>query len=82
MKLTEQDYMELTNDLSNALSMAFDYGVKFALYNKDVADPLTVPEVKEAQEARCRMFDRICRKLSATVYRDEPILYKREEVLA
>ena len=82
MKLTEQDYMELTNDLSNALSMAFDYGVKFVLYNKDVADPLTVDEVKAAQEARCRMFDRICSKLAATVYRDEPIPYKREEVLA
>lgn len=82
MKLTEQDYMELTNDLSNALSMAFDYGVKFVLYNKDVADPLTVDEVKAAQEARRKMFDRICRKLSATVYRDEPIPYKREEVLA
>lgn len=82
MKLTEQDYMELTNDLSNALSMAFDYGAKFVLYNKDVADPLTVDEVKAAQEARRKMFDRICRKLSATVYRDEPIPYKREEVLA
>ena len=80
MKLTEQDYMELTNDLTNALSMAFDYGVKFALYNKDVADPLTVDEVKAAKEARCRMFDRICRKLVAAVYRDEPIQYKSEEV--
>ena len=82
MKLTESDYKELATDLSNALSMAFDYGVKFVLYNKDVADPLTVDEVKAAKEARCRMFDMMCRKLSATVYRDEPIPYKREEVLA
>ena len=81
MKLTEQDYMELTNDLSNALSMAFVYGVKFGRHIKDFEDPTIVGEVKAAQEARCRMFDRICRKLSATVYRDEPIPYKREEVL-
>lgn len=78
MKLTESDYKELATDLSNALSMAFDYGVKFVLYNKDVAGPLTVDEVKAAQEARCKMFDRICRKLAATVYRDEPIPYKME----
>ena len=82
MKLTEQDYMELTNDLSNAMSLAFVYGVKFAMHIKDVEDPTIVAEVKDAKEARCRMFDSICRKLVATVYRDEPISYKREEVLA
>ena len=82
MKLTERDYKELATDLSNALSLAFDYGVKFVKHIKDVADPLTVTEVKEAKEARRRMFDRICRKLCATVYRDEPISYKSEEVLA
>lgn len=82
MKLTEQDYMELTKDISDALSLAFDYGVEFGKYIKDFEDPTIVGEVKYAKEARCRMFDRICRKLVATVYRDEPIPYKREEVLA
>ena len=82
MKLTEQDYRELMNDLSNALSLAFDYGVKFGKHIKDFEDPTTVGEVRDAKEARCMMFDRICRKLAATVYRDEPIPYKSEEVLA
>ena len=82
MKLTEQDYMELTNDLSNAMSMAFYYGVKFGKHIKDFEDPTIVGEVKDAKEDRCRMFDRMCRKLAATVYRDEPIPYKREEVRA
>ena len=82
MKLTEQDYRELMNDLSNALSLSFDYGVKFGKHIKDFEDPTTVGEVMDAKEARCRMFDRICRKLAATIYRDEPIPYKREEVLA
>lgn len=82
MKLTEQDYKELTKDISDALSLAFDYGVKFVKHIKDVADPLTVTEVNDAKKARCRMFDMMCRKLSAAVYRDEPIPYKSEEVLA
>ena len=82
MKLTEQDYKELTNDLSNALSMAFDYGVKFCRHIKDVDDQMAVVDMKEAEVARCKMFDKMCRKLSATIYRDEPIPYKREEVLA
>lgn len=82
MKLTEQDYKELATDLSNAMSLAFDYGVKFGKYIKDFEDPTIVGEFKYAEEARCRMFDRICRKLSATIYRDEPIPYKSEEVLA
>ena len=82
MKLTEQDYKELVTDLSNALSLAFDYGVKFGKYIKDFEDPTIVGEVKDAKEARCRMFDMMCRKLSATIYRDEPIPYKREEVMA
>ena len=82
MKMTEQDYMELMNDLSNALSLAFDYGVKFGKHIKDFEDPTTVGEVMDAKEARCRMFDMMCRKLSATIYRDEPIPYKRDDVLA
>ena len=82
MKLTEQDYKEFVTDLSNAMLLAFDYGVKFGKYIKDFEDPTIVGEVKDAKEARCRMFDRICRKLAATLYRDEPIPYKREEVLA
>ena len=82
MKLTEQDYKELATDLSKAMLLAFVYGVKFGKYIKDLEDPTIVGEVKDAKEARCRMFDRICMKLSATIYRDEPIPYKREEVLA
>ena len=82
MKLTEQDYKELTKDISDALSLAFGYGVKFCQHIKNLGDHTTLVEMKEAEEARCRMFNRICRKLSAAVYRDEPIPYKREEVLA
>ena len=79
MKLTEQDYKELMKDFTDVLALAFDHGAKFCRYIKDSDDPMPVVE---AEVARRKMFDRICRKLSATVYRDEPIPYKSEEVLA
>ena len=82
MKLTEQDYKELVTDLSNALSLSFCYGVKYWKNINGFEDPTIVVEVKDAKEARCRMFDRICRKLCTAIYNDEPIQYKREEVMA